>query len=178
MRLTSSVSGTTLPTRATPRCSELAETCIYPIYNVFGSSCGTDSFRKRDKNLMSMKTKAITLATSFAVLLFCCRRSHSAAFTPLRTTGLASVSSRVPVKWSLMRWAVEYVEELNITAVMDGALHGLLEPFDSNSSYMTADVGGAAQGSQERSQGHISALHSPSVAWLHADVVSVLPGSP
>jgi len=37
----------------------------------------------------------------------------------------------------LSRVRSEYVEEPNIPAVTDGALHGLLESLDSNSSYLT-----------------------------------------
>ncbi len=39
----------------------------------------------------------------------------------------------------LSRIRTEYVEEPNITAVTNGALHGLLESLDANSSYLDPD---------------------------------------
>ncbi len=39
----------------------------------------------------------------------------------------------------LSRVRSEYVEEPNIPAVTDGALHGLLESLDANSSYLSSD---------------------------------------
>jgi len=69
----------------------------------------------------------------------------------------------------------DYVEEPNIPDVTDGALRGLLESLDSDSSYLTAadyktykaDKGGKAQVGINVSK-----------RWGYATVVSVVPGSP
>jgi carboxyl-terminal processing protease len=69
----------------------------------------------------------------------------------------------------------DYVEEPNITAVTNGALRGLLESLDADSSYLTpedykafkADKGGRAQVGLNVSK-----------RYGYATVVSVIPGSP
>jgi len=69
----------------------------------------------------------------------------------------------------------DYVEEPNIPTVTNGALRGLLESLDSDSSYLTpedykaykADKGGKAQVGINVSK-----------RWGYATVVSVVPGSP
>jgi len=69
----------------------------------------------------------------------------------------------------------DYVEEPNITAVTNGALRGLLESLDADSSYLTpedyktykADKGGKAQVGLNVSK-----------RYGYATVVSVIPGSP
>ncbi len=69
----------------------------------------------------------------------------------------------------------DYVEQPNITAVTNGALRGLLESLDADSSYLTpedykaykADKGGKAQVGINVSK-----------RYGYATVVSVVPGSP
>src|ERR1700751_5568658 len=83
---------------------------------------------------MSMKTKAAILVTSFAILLFMVvgglggvrASSNDGAYRQLQVYSevLSPVNS-------------EYVEEPNIPKVTDGALHGLLEALDPNSSYLS-----------------------------------------
>ena len=53
----------------------------------------------------------------------------------------------------LSRVHSEYVEEPNIPKVTDGALHGLLESLDPNSSYMTPEAYKAYKAHKGRSQG-------------------------
>src|ERR1700728_542848 len=69
----------------------------------------------------------------------------------------------------------DYVEQPNITLVTNGALRGLLESLDADSSYLTpedykaykSDKGGKAQGGINGSK-----------RYGYASVVSVIPGSP
>ncbi len=83
---------------------------------------------------MSMKTKAAIVVSSAAVLLFMAlggldgvrASNNDGSYRQLQV--YSEVLSRV---------RSEYVEEPNIPAVTDGALHGLLESLDSNSSYLT-----------------------------------------
>jgi carboxyl-terminal processing protease len=76
----------------------------------------------------------------------------------------------------LSRVHSEYVEEPNIPKVTDGALHGLLESLDSNSSYMTADAYKQYKAHKKEAKGDIGATVSKRFGY--AAVVSVLPGSP
>lgn len=76
----------------------------------------------------------------------------------------------------LSRVRSEYVEEPNIPKVTDGALHGLVESLDSNSSYMTAEAYKAYKTHKSEAKGDIGATVSKRFGY--AAVVSVLPGSP
>src|SRR5579859_3705384 len=83
---------------------------------------------------MSIKMKAAILVSSALVLLFMVvggmdgvrASSNDGAYRQLQV--YSEVLSRV---------RSEYVEEPNIPVVTDGALHGLLESLDSNSSYLS-----------------------------------------
>ena len=120
-----------------------------------------------------MKTKAAVLVTSFAVLLFVVvgslggvhASSNDGAYRQLQV--YSEVLSRVHS---------EYVEEPNIPKVTDGALHGLLESLDPNSSYMTAEAYKAYKAHKSEAKGEIGATISKRFGY--AAVVSVLPGSP
>jgi carboxyl-terminal processing protease len=76
----------------------------------------------------------------------------------------------------LSRVQSEYVEEPNIPKVTDGALHGLVESLDSNSSYMSAEAYKAYKTRKNEAKGGIGAVISKRFGY--ADVVAVLPGSP
>src|SRR5436309_15059821 len=85
---------------------------------------------------MSNKTKAVILFSSLAVVLFMAlglsgvhASSNDGSYRQLQV--YSEVLSRV---------RSEYVEEPNIPKVTDGALHGLLESLDSNSSYLTPEA--------------------------------------
>ncbi|HUA16302.1 MAG TPA: S41 family peptidase [Verrucomicrobiae bacterium] len=120
-----------------------------------------------------MKIKAAILVTSFALLLFVVvgtlggvhASSNDGAYRQLQV--YSEVLSRVQS---------EYVEEPNIPKVTDGALHGLLESLDPNSSYMSAEAYKAFKAHKLEGKGGIGAVVSKRFGY--ADVVSVLPGSP
>jgi carboxyl-terminal processing protease len=76
----------------------------------------------------------------------------------------------------LSRIRTEYVEEPNIPQVTDGALHGLLESLDANSSYLTPAEYKDYQKHQAEAKGHIGATVSKRFGY--AAVVSVIPGAP
>jgi len=121
-----------------------------------------------------MKTKATILCTSFAVLLFVVVGSFGGGVRASSNDGSyrqLQVYSEV-----LSRVRSEYVEEPNIPKVTDGALHGLVESLDSNSSYMTADAYKAYKAHKSEAKGEIGATVSKRFGY--AAVVSVLPGSP
>src|SRR6266704_3625261 len=123
---------------------------------------------------MSMKIKAAILVTSFAVLLFVVVGSMGGVHASSSNDGSyrqLQVYSEV-----LSRVRSEYVEEPNIPKVTDGALHGLVESLDANSSYLTAAAYKAYKAHKAEAKGEIGATVSKRFGY--ADVVSVLPGSP
>ena len=123
--------------------------------------------------MMSMKTKAAILVTSFAVLLFVVVGSLGGVHASSNDGSYRQLQVYSEV---LSRVRSEYVEEPNIPKVTDGALHGLLESLDSNSSYMTADAYKQYKTHKTEAKGDIGATFSKRFGY--ADVVSVLPGSP
>src|ERR1700685_2901706 len=128
--------------------------------------------RRRSKQ-MSMKIKAAILVTSFAVLLFVVVGSMGGVHASSNDGSYRQLQVYSEV---LSRVRSEYVEEPNIPKVTDGALHGLLESLDSNSSYMTADAYKAFKSHKAESKGDIGAVISKRFGY--AAVVDVLPGSP
>src|ERR1051326_9592078 len=122
---------------------------------------------------MSLKTKAAVLVSSFAVLLFVVVGSLGGVHASSSDGSYRQLQVYSEV---LSRVRSEYVEEPNIPKVTDGALHGLVESLDSNSSYMTADAYKAFKAHKTESKGEIGAVFSKRFGY--ADVVSVLPGSP
>jgi carboxyl-terminal processing protease len=122
---------------------------------------------------MSMKTKAAILVTSFAVLLFVVVGSLGGVHASSNDGSYRQLQVYSEV---LSRVRSEYVEEPNIPKVTDGALHGLLESLDSNSSYMSADAYKAYKAHKSEAKGDIGAAFSKRFGY--ADVISVLPGSP
>jgi carboxyl-terminal processing protease len=120
-----------------------------------------------------MKTKAAILVTSFAVLLFVVVGSMGGVHASSNDGSYRQLQVYSEV---LSRVRSEYVEEPNIPKVTDGALHGLLESLDSNSSYLTADAYKAFKSHKAEGKAGIGAVVSKRFGY--ADVVSVLPGSP
>jgi carboxyl-terminal processing protease len=130
------------------------------------------SFQKTT-TLMSMKTKAAILVSSFAVLLFVVLGSMGGVHASSSDGSYRQLQVYSEV---LSRVRSEYVEEPNIPKVTDGALHGLLESLDPNSSYMTAEAYKLYKAHRSEARGDIGATISKRFGY--AAVVSVLPGSP
>jgi len=122
---------------------------------------------------MSIKTKAAIVISSAAVLLFMAvggldgvrASNNDGSYRQLQV--YSEVLSRV---------RSEYVEEPNIPAVTDGALHGLLESLDSNSSYLTAAEFKEFKSNLTEAKGEIGAAVSKRFGY--AAVISVIPGGP
>jgi carboxyl-terminal processing protease len=122
---------------------------------------------------MSMKTKVAIVFSSSAVLLFMIvggldgvrASSNDGAYRQLQV--YSEVLSRV---------RSEYVEEPNIPAVTDGALHGLLESLDANSSYLSPAEYKEYKSHRTQAKGDIGAVVSKRFGY--AAVVSVIPGGP
>jgi carboxyl-terminal processing protease len=122
---------------------------------------------------MSMKTKAAILVSSFAVLLFVVVGSLGGVHA---SSGDGSYRQMQVYSEVLSRVQSEYVEDPNIPKVTDGALHGLVESLDANSSYLTPAAYKAFKAHKSLAKGEIGATVSKRFGY--ADVVSVLPGSP
>lgn len=120
-----------------------------------------------------MKTKVAVLVASAAILVFMVvggldgvrASSNDGAYRQLQV--YSEVLSRV---------RSEYVEEPNIPAVTDGALHGLLESLDSNSSYLSPAEYKDYKAHKSEARGEIGAAVSKRFGY--AAVVAVIPGSP
>src|ERR1700758_2281883 len=75
----------------------------------------------------------------------------------------------------LSRIRTEYVEEPNISAVTNGALHGLLESLDANSSYLDP---AEFKNYKARKEGKAGIGAAISKRYGYAAVISVIPGGP
>ena len=98
-----------------------------------------------------MKTKAAILIPSALVLLFTIVGGIDAVRAANTTDGAyrqLQVYSEV-----LSRVRSEYVEDPNLPLVTDGALHGLLESLDPNSSFLTSNEYKDLQSAQRLGQG-------------------------
>jgi carboxyl-terminal processing protease len=125
--------------------------------------------------MMSMKIKAAVLVSSFAVLLFVVAGSIGLGGVHASSND-GSYRQMQVYSEVLSRVQSEYVEDPNIPKVTDGALHGLVESLDANSSYLTAAAYKAYKAHKSEAKGEIGATVSKRFGY--ADVVSVLPGSP
>src|ERR1700756_2533794 len=122
---------------------------------------------------MSMKTKLAIVVSSAAVLLF----MYVGGLDGVRASNNDGSYRQLQVYSEVLsRVRSEYVEEPNIPLVTDGALHGLLESLDSNSSYLTPQAYKAFKDHKAEGKAGIGAVISKRFGY--ADVVSVLPGSP
>src|SRR6202166_2892838 len=122
---------------------------------------------------MSMKIKAAILVSSFAVLLFVVVGSMGGVHASSNDGAYRQLQVYSEV---LSRVRSEYVEEPNIPKVTDGALHGLLESLDSDSSYLSADAYKAYKAHKTEAKGEIGAAVSKRFGY--AAVISVIPGGP
>jgi carboxyl-terminal processing protease len=122
---------------------------------------------------MSTKIKVAILLPSAAVLVFMAvggmdgvrASSNDGAYRQLQV--YSEVLSRV---------RSDYVEDPNIPLVTDGALHGLLESLDADSSYLTAAEYKDYQSHQSEARADIGAAISKRFGY--AAVISVIPGGP
>jgi carboxyl-terminal processing protease len=122
---------------------------------------------------MSIKTKAVIVVSSAAVLLF----MVVGGLDGVRASNNEGSYRQLQVYSEVLsRVRSEYVEEPNIPAVTDGALHGLLESLDANSSYLTAAEFKEYKANQSEAKGEIGAAVSKRFGY--AAVISVIPGGP
>lgn len=121
---------------------------------------------------MSTKIKTAVLVASAGVLVF----SFIGTITGVRASNDGSYRQMEVYSEVLSRVRSEYVEEPNLPTVTDGALHGLLESLDSNSSYLNAEQYKEYKAHRTSAKGDIGAAVSKRFGY--ASIVSVIPGSP
>ncbi len=122
---------------------------------------------------MSTKLKVTILASSLAILLF----TLTGSFVNVRASSNEGAYRQLSVYSEVLsRIRSEYVEEPNITTVTEGALHGLLEALDANSSYLTAEEYKRYKSIKTEGKADIGAAVSKRFGY--ADVVAVIPGGP
>ena len=91
---------------------------------------------KSEDQIMSTKLKITIIASSLAILLF----TIVGEFVNVRASSNEGAYRQLSVYSEVLsRIRLEYVEEPNIAGVTEGALHGLLESLDANSSYLSPD---------------------------------------
>ncbi len=122
---------------------------------------------------MSKTTKLIVLGLSFllATLVVAGGLGVKASTSNDESYRQLGVYSEV-----LSRIRTEYVEEPNVPSVTNGALHGLLESLDANSSYL--DPAEYKDYKQRKNDGKATIGATLSKRFGYAAVVSVIPGGP
>jgi carboxyl-terminal processing protease len=122
---------------------------------------------------MSKKLKVTILASSLAILLF----TLVGGFVNVRASSNDGAYRQLSVYSEVLsRVRSEYVEEPNIPAVTEGALHGLLESLDANSSYLTAAEYKHYRATKTDGKAEIGAAVSKRFGY--AAVIAVIPGGP
>lgn len=124
---------------------------------------------------MSKKLQALILASSMLVIVFALIGGlgvHAAS-----SSGSDSAYSHIQVYSEVLhRIRTEYVEEPNMPNVTNGALHGLLESLDANSSFLTAAEYKTFK--QSKGDGKAGIGATVSKRFGYAAVVAVVPGGP
>ena len=122
---------------------------------------------------MSKPTKLIVLGLSFllATLVVAGGLGVKASTSNEDSYKQLGVYSEV-----LQRIRTEYVEDPNVPAVTNGALHGLLESLDANSSYL--DPAEYKEYKQRKNEGKATIGATLSKRFGYAAVVAVIPGGP
>jgi len=126
---------------------------------------------------MSKITKLTVLALSFLLASFVLVGSLVVRASDDDSSSGSDGSYRQLAVYSevLSRIRTEYVEEPNIAAVTNGALHGLLESLDANSSYLDP---AEYKDYKARKEGKAGIGAAVSKRYGYAAVISVIPGGP
>ena len=121
---------------------------------------------------MSNRFKALILSVSLVVVLF-----MVAGGLVVRASDNDGAYRQLGVYSEVLsRIRSEYVEEPNIPKVTDGALHGLLESLDANSSYLNPDQ--YKEYKEHKHEGKADIGAAISKRFGYAAVIAVVPGGP
>src|SRR5215475_5440658 len=121
---------------------------------------------------MSKKIKTSLLVISAGVLLF----TFAGGISGVRASNDGAYRQMTVYIEVLSRVRSEYVEEPDLPSVTDGALHGLLESLDSNSSYLNREQYQDYKARRTNAKADIGAAVSKRFGY--ASVVSVINGGP
>jgi carboxyl-terminal processing protease len=122
---------------------------------------------------MSTKIKTAILVASAGVLVF----SLAGQIRGVRASNNDGSYRQMEVYSEVLsRVRSEYVEEPNLPTVTDGALHGLLESLDSNSSYLNPEQYKQYKARKIGAKGDIGVAISKRFGY--ASVVAAIPGGP
>src|SRR3981081_4207919 len=147
------------------------------VYNAILVPRGSPVQKARSKKakikIMSTKVKDKVIASSLAILLF----TIVGGFVNVRASSNDGAYRQLSVYSEVLsRIRLEYVEEPNIAGVTEGALHGLLESLDANSSYLSAAEYKHYKTMKTDGKADIGAAVSKRFGY--AAVVAVIPGGP
>ena len=127
--------------------------------------------KDKDK-IMSTKLKVTVIASSLAILLF----TIVGGFVNVRASSNDGAYRQLSVYSEVLsRIRLEYVEEPNIPGVTVGALHGLLESLDANSSYLSPEEYKHYKSLKSGGKADIGATVSKRFGY--ADVVAIIPAA-
>src|SRR5690349_3445418 len=124
---------------------------------------------------MSKKIQVLLLTSSMLIIAFVLIGSlgvHASG----SSSGDVTLKHIAVYSEVLYRVRAEYVEEPNMSAVTNGALHGLLESLDADSSYLTPAEYKVFK--QKKGDGKASIGATVSKRFGYAAIVSVIPGGP
>ena len=125
---------------------------------------------------MSKKIQVLILTASMAIIAFVLLGSFGVHASGVSNNGDVTLKHIGVYSEVLYRVRSEYVEEPNMSAVTNGALHGLLESLDSDSSYLTPTEYKVFQ--QKKAEGKANIGATISKRFGYAAIVSVIPGGP
>jgi carboxyl-terminal processing protease len=125
---------------------------------------------------MSKKIQVLILTSSMLIIAFVLLGSFGVHASGISSNGDVTLKHIGVYSEVLYRVRSEYVEEPNMSAVTNGALHGLLESLDADSSYLTPTEYKVFQ--QKKSEGKANIGATVSKRFGYAAIVSVIPGGP
>jgi carboxyl-terminal processing protease len=125
---------------------------------------------------MSKKIQVLLLTSSMLIIAFVLIGSLGVRASGASSSGDVTLKHIGVYSEVLYRVRAEYVEEPNMSAVTNGALHGLLESLDADSSYLTPSEYKVFK--QKKSEGKASIGATVSKRFGYAAIISVIPGGP
>src|SRR5260221_3097601 len=125
---------------------------------------------------MSKKIQVLLLTSSMLIVAFVLIGSLGVHASGASSSGDVTLKHIGVYSEVLYRVRAEYVEEPNMSVVTNGALHGLLESLDADSSYLTPAEYKVFK--QKKTDGKANIGATVSKRFGYAAVVSVIPGSP
>jgi carboxyl-terminal processing protease len=125
---------------------------------------------------MSKKIQVLLLTSSMLIIAFVLIGSLGVHASGASSSGDVTLKHIGVYSEVLYRVRAEYVEEPNMSAVTNGALHGLLESLDADSSYLTPAEYKVFK--QKKTDGKAGIGATISKRFGYAAIISVIPGGP